>query len=147
MITVIILIVIIITTKIIIIIIIIYSVLHAAGNIATEMVGYKNNQMTENRQPNWGQRILEKHKALRNVLGQLNRMRPRELQYQGVISKFERKLTVKQKGVEMVHEDVRQRLFAVGAKPERYDNRIEQYKQNHLFESNHGRLFNQLERT
>ena len=47
----IIIIVIIITTMIVMIII--YSALRAAGNIFTEMVGYKNIYMAENRQPNW----------------------------------------------------------------------------------------------
>ena len=45
----------------------------------------------------------------------------------------------------MVHEEVRQRLVAVGAKLERYDNRTKQYRQNRLFESNQKRLFNELQ--
>ena len=47
----------------------------------------------------------------------------------------------------MVQVEVRQRLFAVGAKLERYDNRTEQYRQNRLFEPNQKRLFNELEGT
>ena len=50
-------------------------VLRAAGNIVAEMVGYKNKEMTGNRQPNWRRRILEKQRVLRKELGQLNRMR------------------------------------------------------------------------
>ena len=45
----------------------------------------------------------------------------------------------------MVHEEVRQRLVAVGTKLEKYDNRTKQYRQNRLFESNQKRLFNELE--
>ena len=51
------------------------SLLHTVGNIVAEMVGYKNKEMTGNRQPNWRRRILEKQKVLRKELGQLNRMR------------------------------------------------------------------------
>ena len=47
----------------------------------------------------------------------------------------------------MVHEKVRQSLVAVAAKLERYENRVEQYRQNQLFESNQKRLFNELEGT
>ena len=36
----------------------------------------------------------------------------------------------------MVAEEIGQKLVAVGAKLERYDNRTEQYSQNCLFESN-----------
>ena len=106
------------------------SLLRAAGNIVAEMVGYKNKEMTGNRQPNWRRRI-----------------RRRELQNEGIISKLERKFSVKRKGVEVVQEEVRQRLVAVGAKLERYDNRTEQFRQNRLFESNQKGLFNELEGT
>ena len=62
------------------------SVFCAGGNVAAEMVGYKNKQMTEDRQPNWRRRFLEKQKVLRKELGQLNRMRRGELQNQSVMS-------------------------------------------------------------
>ena len=51
------------------------SVLRAAGNIVAEMVGYKNKEMTENRQPNWQRRILGKQEVLRKELGELNKTR------------------------------------------------------------------------
>ena len=50
------------------------SVLRAAGNIVAEMVGYKNKEMTGDRQRNWRRRILEKQKVLCKELGQLNGM-------------------------------------------------------------------------
>ena len=37
----------------------IHSVLHAAGSIVAEMVGYKNKEIAGNRLPNWRRRILE----------------------------------------------------------------------------------------
>ena len=47
------------------------SVLRAAGNIVAEMVGYKNKEMTEDRQPNWQRRILGKQEVLRKELGEI----------------------------------------------------------------------------
>ena len=101
------------------------SVLRSAGNIVAEMVGYKNKEMTGDRQPNWRRRILEKQKVLRKELGQLNRMRQGELQNEGVISKLQRKFNIKRKGAEVVHRAVRQRLVAAGAKLERYDKEVQ----------------------
>ena len=118
------------------------SVLRAAGNVVAEMVGYKNKEMTGDKQPNWRRRILEKQKVLCKELGQSNRIRRGELQNEGVISKLERKFNVQRIGADVVHEEVRQRLVAVGAKLARYDNRTKQYGQNRLFESNQKRLFN-----
>ena len=43
------------------------SVLRYVGNIVVDVVGYKNREMTRNRQPNWQRRILEKQKVLRKV--------------------------------------------------------------------------------
>ena len=78
------------------------SVLRAAGNNVAEMVDYK----TWRWQPNWRRIILEKQKALRKELGQLNRMKRKELQNEGVVSKLEIIFIVKQKRVEVVHEEV-----------------------------------------
>ena len=61
------------------------------------MVGYKNKEMTGDRQRNWRRRILEKQKVLREELGQLNRIRRGELQNEGVISRLERKLKIKKR--------------------------------------------------
>ena len=106
------------------------SVLRAAENIVAEMVGYKNKEMTGDRQPNWRRRILEKQKVLRKELGKLNRMRRGEVQNESVISKLERKFSVKRKGAEVFHQVVRQRLVVVGANLERYNNRTRQKRQN-----------------
>ena len=104
------------------------SVLRAAGNIVAPMVGYKKREMTGNRQQNQQRKFLEKQKVLRKELRQLNRIRRRKFLNEGVISKLERKFSVKRKGSEVFHEEVRQRLVAVVAKLERYDNREEQYR-------------------
>ena len=92
------------------------SALRSAGNIVAEMVGYKNKEMTGDRQPNWRRRILPKQKVLRKDLGQLNRIRRGELHNEGFTSKFERKFNVKKKGADVVHKEVRQSLVAVRAK-------------------------------
>ena len=55
-------------------------------------------------------------------------MRRGKLQNEGVISKLERKFNAKRKGAKVVHEEVRQRLVATGAKLESYDNRTEHYR-------------------
>ena len=83
--------------------------------------------MTVDRQPNWQRRILQKQKVLHKELGKCKRMRRGKLQNEGVISKLERKFNAKRKGAKVVHEEVRQRLVATGAKLESYDSRTEHY--------------------
>ena len=101
-------------------------VLRAAGNVVSEMVEHKTMNPKENRTPHWRRRILEKQKALRKDLGQSNRMKRNELQNEGTKSKLERKYRIEEEGLVVVHEEVQQRLVAIGAKLERYDNRTEQ---------------------
>ena len=72
-------------------------VLRVAGNIVTEMVGYKNTEMTGNRQPNWRRRILQTQKVLRKELGQLNRLRQRELLNKSIISNLKESSVHKEK--------------------------------------------------
>ena len=120
-------------------------VLRAASNVFVEMVGHKTMNPKENRTPHWRKRILEKQKVLRNDLGQLNRMKRNELQNEGTKSKLERKYHIEEKGIVVVHEEVQQRLVAIGAKLERYDNMTEQYRHNRLFESNQKKLFDELD--
>ena len=116
-----------------------------AGNVLAEMVGHKTRKPKENRTPHWRRRILEKQKALRKDLGQLNEMKRNELQNEGTKSGLERKYRIEEKGIVVVHEEVQQRLVAIGAKLQRYDNRTEQYRQNRLFESNQKKLLDELD--
>ena len=87
------------------------------------LLRYKTRNPKENRTPHWRRRILEKQKALRKDLGQLNRMKRNELQNEGTKSKLERKYRIEEKCIVVVHEELQQRLVAIGAKLERYDNR------------------------
>jgi len=108
-------------------------------------VGYKAMNRKEDKTPHWRRRILDKQKVLRKDLGQLNRMKRNELRNESTITKLERKYCIEEKGVSVVYEEVQQRLVAVGAKLERYDNRTSHYRQNRLFESNQKKLFDELD--
>ena len=121
------------------------TVLKAAGNVVSELVDYKDIQKKEDKTPYWRRRILEKQKLTRKDLGQLNRLKRNELRNESTITKLKRKYYIDEKGISTVQEEVQQRLVAIGAKLERYDNRTSQYRQNRLFESNQKKLFDELD--
>ena len=112
------------------------TLLKAAANTVAGMVEYKQRDNNGKMEPRWRRRILEKQKKLRKDLGQINRMKRSELRNEGVKDKLERSYRIREKGIAVVHEEVKQRLIAVGAKLERYDNRTKLFRQNRLFESN-----------
>ena len=119
--------------------------MRAAANVVAELVGYKVKERKENRTPYWRRRIVEKQNMLRKELGQLNRMKRNELKNENTISKLKKKYQIEKKGLQVVHEEVQQKLVATGAKLERYDNRTKQYRQNRLFETNQKKLFEELD--
>ena len=51
---------------------------------------------------------------------------------------------MKKKGIETVIEELQQRIVALAAGMERYTNRVKQYRQNKLFETNQRRLYQEL---
>ena len=54
------------------------------------------------------------------------------------------KYHVKKKGIETAIEELQQRIAALAARMERYTNRVKQYRQNKLFETNQRRLYHEL---
>ena len=51
---------------------------------------------------------------------------------------------MKKKGIETVIEELEQRIVALGARMERYTNRVKQDRQNKLLETNQRRLYQEL---
>ena len=120
-------------------------VIRAAANTVADILGYKSRESTNKKEPYWRKRIVDKQKKLRKDLGQVNRMKRNELRNEAVKERLERLYYIKKKGIDTVYEELNQRIVAVGAKLKRYDNRIEQFRQNRLFESNRKKLFDELE--
>ena len=120
------------------------TLIKAAANCVADMAEYKQGETNDKREPHWRRRILDKQKKLRKDLGQISRMKRNELHNTRTKEKLERTYHINEKSIEVVHEEVKQRLIAVGAKLERYDNRTKQFRQNRLFESNQKKLFDEL---
>ena len=57
-----------------------------------------------------------------------------------------KKYNVKNKGLKVVIEELKQRVLATSEKLKRYENRAEQFVQNIMFQANQRRLFERLEK-
>ena len=57
---------------------------------------------------------------------------------------LQRKYGIKQKGLQIVKEEIRQRINAKTAKISRYQQRINQYQQNRMFKNNESRFYQNL---
>ena len=87
-------------------------------------------------EPMWKRRMRKKIDELRGAVGTLQRKQKGEIKKRKGVLYIERKYNVKKKGIETVIEELQQRIVVLAARMERYTNRVKQYRQNKLFETN-----------
>ena len=82
---------------------------------------------------------------MRTVVSKLERRQNNEMHSNRGMEYINNKYRVKEKGVRVVIEELKQRVVAKAAKIKRYEARNEQQRQNRLFEVDQGRLYQELD--
>ena len=77
-------------------------------------------------------------------LGRVNSLIDKKTVRKGHQDALQRKYGIKQKGLQIVKEEIRQRVKAKTAKISRYQQRINQYQQNRMFKNNESRFYQKL---
>ena len=109
---------------------------YARAFVVTNRLGVKIDKVAERNEPMWKRRLQNKIKELRKNLGQL------EAWYEKGISNFrhwerlERKYSIRVKRLNVVIEELKQRITAIAAKVRKYQGRVDSYIQNRVFENN-----------
>ena len=85
------------------------------------------------KEPWWKRRILGDIDTLSHDVAVLDRERKGELKNRSKFNLLNRKYRIKNKGLKVVLEELKQRILAKKGKIKRYDQRIKQYRQNRLF--------------
>ena len=117
------------------------NLLLAAGRVVQMKVGMKRNENGKAKEPLWKRRLRSKMSGIRKDLGRVERWKRGELANVDLKYELERKYLVKKKGINVVIEDLKQRMKAIQYKIKRYEDKTEQYKQNRIFETNQKRLY------
>ena len=86
-------------------------------------------------------RLRSKMSGIRKDLGRVERWKRGELANVDLKYELERKYLVKKKGIDVVIEELKQRMKTIQYRIKRYKDRTEQYKQNRIFETNQKRLY------
>ena len=118
----------------------------AVGNVVAKLLGFKRPKKKEKQEPWWKRRIEGQIKVLRKDISKLQCLKEEKLNNRDLIKSLGRQYRTKKKGLNLVIEELKQRVTAKAAKIKRYENRIEQFRQNRMFQKNQRRLFEQLER-
>ena len=122
------------------------NLLKACAILIGRKVGLKRVHRTANgkKEPWWKRRINESIKELRKHVNILERKRKGTLKRTEKYKLLEDKYKVKKKGLGVVLEGLKQRLQAKSMKIKRYDQRIEQYRINRLFQQDQKQVYQQL---
>ena len=86
-----------------------------------------------------------KIKQLRNDLGQLEALKVKDISNYRHWERLERKYSIRVKRLDVVIEELKQRIIAIAAKLRRYQGREDSYRQNRLFENNQRQFCRELD--
>ena len=112
------------------------NLIKAASVWVADQIGLKKAEHRKKNEPRWKRRIEGDIKRLKQEVNFLERELKGELglRKKRKLSELEGKYGVKRKGLKTVIEELKQRLLAKSAKIRRYEQRIEQFRQNKIFD-------------
>ena len=89
--------------------------------------------------------MQNKIKEIRKNLSQLEASKDKDISNFRHWEKLERKYSIRVKRLNVVIEELKQRITAIVAKVSRYQGRIDSYRQNRLFENNQREFYKELD--
>ena len=96
------------------------------------------------KEPMWKRRLQNNINELRKDLSQLEASKDKDFSNFRHWERLERKYSIRVKRLNVVIEEVKQRITAIAAKVRRYQARVDSYKQNRLFENNQRQFYREL---
>ena len=112
--------------------------------VVTRKLGVKIDKVAGRKEPMWKRRLQNKIKELRKDLSQLEASK-----YKGISNfrhweRLERKCIIRVNRLNVVVEELKQRITAIAAKVRRYRGRVGSYRQKRLFENNQRQFYREL---
>ena len=93
----------------------------------------------------WKRRLQNKIKELRKDLSQLEASKDKDISNFRHWEKLERKYSIRVKRLNVVTEELKKRITVIAAKVRRYQGRVDNHRQNRLFENNQRQLYRELD--
>ena len=117
--------------------------MYAAAAYVTELDGVNKLPKTK-KEPWWKRRLEEKLMELSQDFDFVNNLLEKSNIKEKHKDRLERRYNIRRKRLNIVREEIKQRIKAVGVKMKRLNSRINQYQQNRMFVNNQGRFFQRL---
>ena len=109
---------------------------YAGACVVTNTLGVKINKVARTKEPMWKRRLQNKLKELRKDLSQLEASKDKGISNFRYWGRLERKYSIRVKRLNVVIEELKQRITAIAAKVRRYQGRVDSYRQNRILENN-----------
>ena len=116
-----------------------------AGAFVTNKLGVKVDKVAGRNEPMWKRRLQNNIKELRKDLSQLEASKDKDVSNSRHWERLERKYSIRVKRLNVVVEELKQRITAIAAKVRRYQGRVDSYRQNRLFENNQRQFYRELD--
>ena len=117
---------------------------YAGAVVVTNRLGVKINKAAERKEPMWRRRLQNKIKELRKDLSQLESSKDKEVSNVRHWQTLERKYSIRLKTLSVVIEELKQRIVAIAAKVRRYQERVDRFRQNRMFQNNQRQFYREL---
>ena len=118
---------------------------YAGAVVVTNRLGVKIDKVAGRKEPMWKRRLQNKIKELRKDLSQLEASKDKDISNFRRWERLERKYSIIVKRLNVVMEELKQRITAIAAKVKRCQGRVDSYRQNSLFENNQKHFYRVLD--
>ena len=113
--------------------------------VVTNRLGVKIDKVARRREPMWKRKLQNKINELRKDLSQIKASKDKDITKFRHWKRLGRKCRIKVKRLNIVTEELKQRITAIAAKFRRYQERVDSYRQNRLFENNQRQFYRELD--
>ena len=118
---------------------------YAGAFVVTNRLEVKIDKVAGRKEPMWKRRLQNKIKELRKDLSQLEASKDKGVSNSRHWERLERKYSIRVKRLNVVVEELKQRITAIAAKVRRYQGRVDIYRQNRLFQNNQRQFYSELD--
>ena len=114
---------------------------YAGAFVVTNRLGVRINKVTGRKEPTWKRRLQNKIKDLRKDLSQLEASKDKGISNFRHWKRLQRKYSIRVKRLNVVIEELKQRITAIAVKVRRYQGRVDSYRKNRLFQNNRRQFY------
>ena len=118
---------------------------YAGATVVTTRLGVKIDKVAGRKEPMWKRRLQNKINKLRKDLSQLEGLKDKDISNFRHWERLERNYSIREKRLNVVIEESKQRITATAVKVRRYQGRVDIYRQNRLFENNQRQFYMELD--